>query len=159
MTAHNNKSSEQICSSCKEIELHINSNPEYLRVLRLAVRQVGLVIGLAEKTCEMVTLAVEEAVTNIIRHSYGGPCDEHIIIRLNRRHGDPEGRTALEVTIRDFGEKVDPETIKGRNLDSVRPGGLGVHLIQSAMDEVEYYSAEGKGMVLQMKKYLAQHSQ
>lgn len=146
---------EQGCATCSEIELRISSNPEYLRVVRQAVRQVALVVGFAEKTREMIALAVEEALTNVIRHSYGGPCDEHIVIKLARRiDNDPEGRVALEVTVRDFGRKVDPETIEGRDLDHIRPGGLGVHLIKSAMDEVEYRIAEGKGMVLQMKKFL-----
>ena len=146
---------EQGRATCSQIELRISSNPEYLRVVRQAVRQVALVVGFAEKTREMIALAVEEALTNVIRHSYGGPCDEQILIKLARSiDNDPEGRVALEVTVRDFGRKVDPETIEGRDLDHIRPGGLGVHLIKSAMDEVEYRIAEGKGMVLQMKKFL-----
>ena len=154
MEAKHDEVIEQGRSACGQIELHISSNPEYLRVVRLAVRQVGLVVGFEEKTREMIALAVEEALTNVIRHSYGGPCDEQIVIKLNRISGAPEGRGALEITVRDFGRKVDPETIKGRNLDHIRPGGLGVHLIESVMDEVEYCSAQGQGMVLQMKKYL-----
>ena len=149
---------EQGKSTCSQIELHISSNPEYLRVVRHAVRQVGLVVGFAEKTREMIALAVEEALTNVIRHSYGGPCDEQIVIKLNRIDDDPEGRVALEIIVRDFGRKVDPETIEGRDLDHFRPGGLGVHLIKSVMDEVEYRSAQGQGMVLQMKKYLVDES-
>jgi len=145
---------EQGHSTRSQIELHISSNPEYLRVVRHAVRQVGLVVGFAEKAREMIALAVEEALTNVIRHGYGGPCDEQIIIKLNRIDDDPEGRVALEITVRDFGRKVDPETIEGRNLDHLRPGGLGVQLINSVMDEVEYRSVQGQGMVLQMKKYL-----
>ena len=154
MEAKHDEVIEQGNSACSQIELHIRSNPEYLRIVRFAVRQVGLVVGFEEKTREMIALAVEEALTNVIRHSYGGPCEEQIIIKLNRIDGSPEGRVGLEITVRDFGRKVDPETIKGRNLDHIRPGGLGVHLIKSVMDEVEYCSAQGQGMVLQMKKYL-----
>jgi len=142
-------------SACGQIELHISSNPEYLQVVRLAVRQVGRVVGFDEKARDLIVLAVEEALTNVIRHSYGGPCDEQIVIKLNRIDSDPAGGGgALEISVRDFGRKVDPETIKGRDLDQVRPGGLGVHLIKSVMDEVEYCSAPGQGMLLQMKKYL-----
>jgi serine/threonine-protein kinase RsbW len=155
MEAKHDEVVEQGHSACGQIELHISSNPEYLRVVRLAVRQVALVIGFEEKTREMIALAVEEALTNVIRHSYGGPCDEQIVIKLNRINCDSEGRGALEVTVRDFGRKVDPETIKCRNLDHIKPGGLGVHLIKSVMDDVEYCSAQGQGMVLRMKKYLS----
>jgi anti-sigma regulatory factor (Ser/Thr protein kinase) len=60
----------------------------------------------------------------------------------------------LECDVRDFGRQVDPSTIRSRSLDEVRPGGLGVHIIRSVMDEVEYSRAEGGGMRLRMLKYL-----
>ena len=154
MKAKPNEAIERGSSVCRQIELHMSSNPEYLRVARLAVRQVCLALGFAEKTCEMIVLAVDEALANVIRHGYGGPCDEQITVRLNKIDRAPDGREALEIVVRDYGKKVDPDTIKGRDLDQVRPGGLGVHLIQTVMDEVEYCSAQGQGMVLQMKKYL-----
>jgi hypothetical protein len=33
---------------------------------------------------------------------------------------------------------VDPTTIKSRDLDEIRPGGLGVHIITEVMDEVRW---------------------
>ena len=141
-------------ATCSQIELSISSNLEYLRVVRLAVRQVAGVLGFEEKTREMMVLAVEEALTNVIRHSYGGPCDERIVIKLARFDGDSPGRGGLDISVRDYGRKVDPETIKGRDLADVKPGGLGVHLIKTIMDEVAYCSAPGQGMLLQMRKYV-----
>ena len=154
MKTKHNKTKEHASLECNQIALSITANPEYLRVVRLAVRQVGQVIGFDEKTCELVTLSVEEALTNIIRHSYDGPCDEQLIIKLNMIEGHSKDKTGFEIVIRDFGKQVDPEIIKGRELDDVRPGGLGVHLIQSVMDEVKYEHADDRGMVLQMRKYL-----
>ena len=43
---------------------------------------------------------------------------------------------------------------RGRELDDVRPGGLGVHLIETAMDEVEYSQPDGGGMEIRLRKYL-----
>ena len=154
MEAKHNEVVEPGSATCSQIELSIRSNLEYLRVVRLAVRQVAGVVGFAEKTREMIVLAVDEALTNVIRHSYGGPCDERIFVKLTRIDGDRQGRGALGITVRDYGRKVDPETIKGRDLADVKPGGLGVHLITTIMDEVEYCSAPGEGMLLQMKKYV-----
>ncbi len=155
METKSNKINERSSLVCSQIVLQVSANPEYLRVVRLAVRQVGQVVGLDEKTCELVTLAVEEALTNIIKHSYGGPCDEQVVVKLNKIENSSEGKSALEIVIRDFGKQVDPKIIKGRDLENIRPGGLGVHLIQSVMDEVKYDRADDRGMVLQMIKYLS----
>jgi anti-sigma regulatory factor (Ser/Thr protein kinase) len=144
---------EQQSSTNTQIELHICANPEYLCVARIAVRQVTQVVGLEEDKSESIILAVVEALTNVIRHGYGGPCDKPIIVKLNKIDYGDENKPALEIMIRDFGKQVDPKSIKGRDLGKVKPGGVGVHLIQSAMDEIEYSRAEDCGMQLRMIKY------
>jgi serine/threonine-protein kinase RsbW len=48
---------------------------------------------------------------------------------------------------------VDPAEICGRDLDDVRPGGLGVHLIRAMMSTADYSRAPGGGMLLVMRKY------
>jgi anti-sigma regulatory factor (Ser/Thr protein kinase) len=55
--------------------------------------------------------------------------------------------------VRDYGRAVDPATIRGRDLSEVRPGGLGVHIIRSIMDEVCYEPAAGGGTRLNMLKW------
>ena len=47
---------------------------------------------------------------------------------------------------------MDPAVIKSRNLDEVRPGGLGVHIIKAVMDEVSYEKRNPIGMRLTMTK-------
>ena len=44
--------------------------------------------------------------------------------------------------------------MKGRNLDDLKPGGVGVHIIHTAMDEVEFKQGDDCGMQLRMVKYL-----
>ena len=53
-----------------QIELHMCANPDYLRVVRTATRDVAQSIGLKDDEIEKITLAVVEALTNVIRHSY-----------------------------------------------------------------------------------------
>ena len=137
-----------------EVEIRISASPEYLSVARSAVRKVVELVGLAEHQADGVILALDEALTNVIRHSYGGPCNEQILVTMRRRHADKKGADSLEFIVRDFGKQVDPETIKGRDLDEVRPGGLGVHIIRSVMDEVEYSCPLDGGMKLRMVKYV-----
>ena len=137
-----------------EIELRICANPEYLCVARAAIRQVVQISGLKKSETEQITLAVVEALTNVIRHGYGGPCDKQIVIKVNKIKCPDEKKMALEIVIRDFGKRVDPKTIEGRDLDEIRPGGVGVHIIQSIMDKTEFKQAEDSGMLLRMIKFI-----
>jgi len=137
-----------------EVELRICADPAYLGVARAAVRKVAEVFGLSEDKGESVTLAVEEALTNVIRHSYGGACDKRIVLQLNRTECGDEKKAAMEVVIRDFGRVVAPESIKGRDLSEVRCGGMGVHIIHSLMDAIEFCPGDDCGMILRMVKYI-----
>lgn len=137
-----------------KIELRMCANPDYLRVARTATHDVAQVIGFEENEIETITLAVVEAITNVIRHSYGGPCDKPIIVKFNKINYPDVKKAGLEVVIRDFGKQVDPENIKGRDLDELRPGGVGVHIMHTAMDEVEFTRGDDCGMQLRMVKYV-----
>lgn len=149
-----NKTGQSI-SSTSHIHLEMRAQCAYLRVARVAVTQVVKNLGMDEKVSDTIVLAVEEALTNVIRHSYDGPCDKPIIIEINTITCENEGeKEALEILIRDFGKQVDPETIKGRDLDEFKPGGLGVHIIKSVMDQCQYTQAPETGMQLRLIKYL-----
>ncbi len=130
-----------------EITLNMCANPEYLSVARAAVRAVTGAIGMDKETAEKITVATVEAITNVIKHSYGGPCEKPVVMKLGKIKCG-ENTDALEIVIRDFGKQVDPEKIKSRDLDDVRPGGLGVHIMQSAMDQIEFTPAEDCGRQL-----------
>jgi len=95
-----------------------------------------------------VTLAVDEACSNIIRHSYKGRADMPIWVKIRTLQGE------IRVELRDLGEKIDPAKLRPRDLDDVRPGGLGIHLIRSLMDEVTYDLSEPEGnrLILVRKK-------
>ena len=56
--------------------------------------------------------------------------------------------------IEDLASQVDPADIQSRDLDDIRPGGLGVHIIREVMDEVTWERRSPKGMRLTMIKRL-----
>ena len=58
----------------------------------------------------------------------------------------------------DKGVPVKQAELKGRPLDDIRPGGLGLHFIHESMDEVEFTRKKGKNL-LRMVKYLSPSSQ
>ena len=84
------------------------------------------------RTATAIELAVVEGFSNVIRHGYGGRTDQRIEIRLRV----PPGTFRIELD--DWATFVDPSRIASRPLDEVRPGGLGVHLMRSTMDVVDY---------------------
>jgi serine/threonine-protein kinase RsbW len=135
-------------AEAESLEIRLTSDPRWLRVLRAAVGQVGHLAGLTPQAVDHLKLAVDEACANIIVHGYGGKPGQPIVATL---YLYPD---RLEVRLRDFGTKVPPDSIRPLEPSVSRPGGLGVHLIQSCMDEVVYESAEGEGMVLRLVKYL-----
>jgi serine/threonine-protein kinase RsbW len=96
-------------------------------------------------------LAIDEAVNNIIEHSYRGmpPGDITVILRFEAR--------LVHVEIRDQGRGFDPQEIPQPDihapLEERRAGGLGWYLIQQLMHEVDYRRAES-GNTLTFSRYL-----
>ena len=131
-----------------KVEIGIHSNPKYSKIVRCAVTHLCDLGGLSAAAANTITLAVDEALTNIMRHAYGGATDESIRIECRLL----EDR--LEFVLRDRGAQVDPASIQSRDLADVRPGGLGVHLIRSTMDEVTYQHHPDGGNELRLVKYL-----
>ena len=55
----------------------------------------------------------------------------------------------------DLAPHVELEQLKSRDLDDIRPGGLGVHLIHSLMDTVHFSKRPEGGMRLVVEKFHA----
>ena len=134
----------------RPVKLCISSSPTLLPVVRAAVEKMCQLLGLDDQATGGVVLSVDEALANVIRHAYGDDHDQPIDIDLVPIAGD-NGR-CLKICLADRGPHVDPAQIKSRNLSEVRPGGLGVHIIQEHMDEVEFRAREGGGTRLVMIK-------
>jgi len=126
-------------------KLQVPSDPEMLSVVRSAVGQFAAVAGFPEDDCRMITLALDEAMTNIIRHAYDNRHDQAIEVH-GWRSGD-----GLEFRLVDHGRSVKPADLRGRPLDEVRPGGLGTHLIAQIMDQVSYQPLEDRNELCLLK--------
>jgi anti-sigma regulatory factor (Ser/Thr protein kinase) len=135
------------------VELNILSNAKSLPIVRCAVERMAKLEGFTDDEAHAVSWAIDEALANVIKHGYGGRPDQPIAIRLMPVKA-ADGRPGMTVTVRDRGRQVDPGSIRSRDLCQVRPGGLGVHVIQTVMDEYEYSCPEDGGMLLRMTKYV-----
>lgn len=137
------------------LRMELRSNPEMLCVVRNALGQLAQTLGFPEPECRAVVLAVDEALTNIIRHAYRGEAERPIeaTFRRIRVPQNGEHRDALEIVLEDRGETVDPKRLCGRALEDVRPGGLGLHFIRESMDTVEFRRRIGRNQ-LRLVKFL-----
>jgi len=135
------------------IRLTIRSTPTDLPKVRTEVESLCRTLGFPQEVAGHVMLSVDEALTNIIRHAYGGSEDRPIDIELAPLF-ENSAPTGLRIRLRDYGQRVDLARIRPRELHDVRPGGLGVHIIRECMDVAEYAHAEDGGTVLTLIKYL-----
>lgn len=138
----------EVVSDSRTVEVRIPSDPAFMAVVRQLTSAVGAMAGLGPEETNAVTLAVDEACTNVIKHAYKHDYSQHMTLSFRLR---PD---RLELRLRDYGTKCDPSRIKGRELDDVRPGGLGVHIIRKVMDEVTYDTRHSVGTELKMTKFL-----
>jgi serine/threonine-protein kinase RsbW len=95
--------------------------------------------------------AVDEAATNVIVHGYQGqPGWLDVAAEL------VDDR--IVVTIEDEAPTFDPTQVAEPDLtispEQRRPGGMGVHLIRLAMDEVRHSPRPGGGNILTMARRL-----
>lgn len=134
------------------VKVSILSCPSHLPVVRAAVEKMCELLGFDADSAGTVVLGMDEALTNIIKHAYGGAGDKPIDVELIPTGSDEP--TGLEIRLLDRGRQIDPDQIKSRDLGDVRPGGLGVHIITECMDEVEYANRDGGGTVLSLVKNL-----
>ena len=108
------------------------SDPRYLPVVRGAIGPLAAAIGWGESDCLAITLALDEALANIIRHAYHSRADGLIELECS------ESADGLEVALLDKGEAPDRTKICARAVACDQPGGLGTHIIRKVMDSVSY---------------------
>lgn len=133
-----------------DMRLEMMSQPRFLAAARSMVLHFAQRLGFPDSTCGQISLAVDEALCNVINHGYERKPDGRIWVNLWSLDG--EERPGVKIVIEDRAKQVDPAVIKPRNLDEIRPGGLGVHIIREVMDEARYERRDGGGMRLSMVK-------
>lgn len=134
-----------------DIHLSLHSQPRLLASVRSLVITLAERVGFSEIESGHIALAVDEALANIIRHGYEQREDEVIDIFVWMLH---EPNRGIRIMIEDEAPQIDPNEIKGRNLDNVRPGGLGVHIMREVMTTCRFERREHKGMRVIMEKML-----
>jgi len=112
--------------------LEIVSAAGNCKLVRRFIEEWALTAGYSDLERGRIVLAADEATTNIIRHTYQSVPDQPIILSASIEDG------LFHLRLRDFGPGVDASELKGRELEEVRPGGLGLHLLHTVFSVVEH---------------------
>ena len=105
-----------------------------LKEVRVFSREVFEKLKLEQDLKDELVLAIAEAAQNIVKHAYKDKPDANDIMVVEVSCVNNE----LKIAFYDRGTPVDPEKVKHRDLNNVKPGGLGTFFIQEIMDAVEF---------------------
>lgn len=127
-----------------DLRLDLASQARLLAPVRGLVRTYLLSEGFSSDKAEEVVLAVDEACTNAIRHSYDGDPGQRLILSVRKRDG------AVEFELSDEGKPIEPDRCRRRDLDrpdpaTLAPGGLGVQFMYRVFDEVTFRPGRERG--------------
>lgn len=137
-----------------EYQLRIPSETDNLELIREFVTKVAEKVGFDSDDIGKIELACDEACTNVIKHAYNsdnknGKNSLDILIKVNL------DKFTLMVT--DHGKGFDPKSIKTPDmkeyLAQLKVGGLGIYLMKTLMDEVDYQMEPGVKNQVKMVKY------
>jgi anti-sigma regulatory factor (Ser/Thr protein kinase) len=128
------------------VDIGFPSSTEYIALIRRVAHWFAERAGFPERDRSRVELAVAEATTNIIRHAYGGDASQTIRLRLRMIEG------GIEVVFTDRGAGAPAAALAGREPGTTEPGGLGLHMMKTCMDDLCYEPLPGGGARLTMRK-------
>jgi anti-sigma regulatory factor (Ser/Thr protein kinase) len=114
---------------------HFTSDLEQLAEIRGFVRDQCGKIWPAESAAEALAkleLAVSEAATNIMLHSYERQPGRPIDVTVEGNEGQ------ITISMYHQGGAFDPEQVSPPSFDGSRQTGFGVYLIRESVDDVAY---------------------
>ena len=105
-----------------------------LKDVRTFCREVFEKLEIDPSLKDELVLAIAEAAQNIVKHAFKNSASptELMVVQISCENNK------LQIAFYDRGTPVDPKKVKHREIDNVKPGGLGTFFIQEIMDAVEF---------------------
>jgi len=127
-----------------------------LELIRRITRNVASQLNFSDQELDDISLAIDEASTNVIKHSYHEGKEGPIRIDLDL---DDYQLTIKVIDAGEKGQRFNPGLLQDvinqeKYLQTLQRGGLGVLLIKKIMDRVEYTVSPGVFNCLTMVKYV-----
>jgi serine/threonine-protein kinase RsbW len=133
----------------EELEITINNKLSELARFNQTLAEFGQRHGLASKAMHDLNLALEEILINIISYGYTDDREHEIKVRLSAQPG--EVRAEVEDDGQPFNPLAAPAPDTAQSLEERTIGGLGIHLVRTLMDGLEYQRQEGKNLFRMQK--------
>ena len=137
-----------------EYQLRIPSETDNLELIREFVSKLAEKVGFNSDDVGKIELACDEACTNVMKHAYSPDQQNRkksldIVIQIDF--------DKLTLIVTDHGKGFDPKSIKMPDmreyLAQLKVGGLGIYLMRTLMDEVDYEMQPGVKNQVKMVKY------
>jgi sigma-B regulation protein RsbU (phosphoserine phosphatase) len=137
-------------SAGTDLSITIKNELAELEEVNQALAQFSELHQLPADVSMAISLALDEIITNIVEYGYQDQ-EEHLIdVRISLEEGQ------LTLVIEDDGVPFDPLDAESPDTNSSlekRPiGGLGIHLVRNAMDEVAYNYRNEMNCLVMTKK-------
>lgn len=105
--------------------------------------------GLGDDFASSIDLAVRESVANAVKHGNKFDPEKKVEVTFQR------SSKGIEIMVRDFGPGFDleeiPDPTNPENL--LKASGRGILFMRSFMDEVEWSTPDGGGLLVKMAKW------
>lgn len=129
----------------RSLDLVLKSDPSEIGRLVDRLEAFSLACGLAPDVGFRLMLALDETVSNVIRHGFEDPTEHRITVHVE------VGQGSVTAVVTDEGTPYDPRQAPAADLEAGiearRAGGLGLHLVRSCMDSM-HYERDGERNVL-----------
>ena len=119
-------------------------NSSSLKDVRNFCRDVFEKLQIQQDLKDELVLAIAEAAQNIVKHAFKNAAkpNELMVVQISCENNK------LQIAFYDRGTPVDPKKVKHREIDNVKPGGLGTFFIQEIMDVVEFKDGKNHGLTI-----------
>ncbi len=101
-------------------------NSSSLKDVRSFCRDVFEKLQIEQNLKDELVLAIAEAAQNIVKHAFknNAAANELMVVQISCENNK------LQIAFYDRGTPVDPKKVKHREIDNVKPGGLGTFLFK-----------------------------
>lgn len=124
-----------------EFSITILSQTRLLKMVVELTRHIATLFQFPVAEAQKISLAIDEAVTNVIKHSYANEDDQPLTVEY---YLAPEG-IRICILYRGLPPIISNEEVNlGRLIEKKKKGGLGVKLMKTIMDSVTYRTVAGE---------------
>lgn len=118
-----------------ELSITIPSKTELLKMIVEMTKHIAVINQFPQSEAQKIALALDEAITNVIKHSYKSALNENIKVEFYCHTRGLKIKiifTGLPPVLEKMGIDLN------KMIKEKKKGGLGVELMRKIMDSVEY---------------------